>query len=682
MRIPVFLLISFKILSLAYIFSILQTQPAHADRGLNEKPRLSLAGFYCEKGLAPGNYRGNRVCRPCGGRYQPACEARRIGKQCTAAYTQKNDDDICEPRGGNNQPKLRGIGYDCRPGYNLGSNDRCTTCGGNNQIRCEAGRANGGGRCNGNLDSYKGTCYAKGYNGQPAWPRERIGFRCNEADLAPDSDGNCAPCGRDGQPHCETLRPGDRCTQAYTQDIDGICEARGGLGQKAFKGIGFDCRPGLNYRKGSDGVKRCEPCGGQGELICEILREGYVCDDDLTQDFRWGRDICVADEPEMDDLVYEASIAMLKEVGSDIFNAVVPMSVELHEDQETLDGINNEEDGAADGLEEESRSITEAFDFKTLTVGATAEANFIIGIGVEAGAAFDITKAKKPFKWYSAVGVSNQLGAGSSYGAVVGVWNSENDGLGKAVLEGGSKSVGIVMDIRRLREIAGYKQSLLTDIGTQSSPATLLIGVWFERDDDATNWSELDFAGFTFSPVLGVGSNIAGTTYVEATTFQSAAPSSGSTGLNQLNNLSTTTLAGGTKLQRCFGQCWVQGLGGEPPATIETFPVADDPSLQAISASGTRARTPVARPSADTQLAGSLWMFEVQGNKFYLKVVEQTADKIIIQRANSTEQTAYNRTASGEYIANTGQRISISNAAAGQWISADGARSYQMSRAN
>lgn len=679
MRIPVFLLISLKLLFLGFVFSILQTQPAHADRGLNEKPRLSLAGFYCEKGLAPGNYQGERACVKCGGRNQPACEARRLGKQCTAAYTQKNDNGICEPRGGNNQPKLKGIGYDCRPGYNIGSNGRCATCGGDGQIQCEAGRASGGGRCNGNLDTYKGVCYAKGYNGQPAWPRARMGFRCNEANLAPGSDGNCAPCGNAGQPHCETMRPGDRCTQAYTQDIDGICEARGGFGEEAFEGIGFDCRPGFNYRKDDNGVKICEPCGGQGELICEVLREGYVCDDGLTQDWRWGRDVCVAEDPEMDDIVYEASVTLLKEVGSDIFNAVVPMAFEIHDDQDTLDGISNEEGNATGNLEDESRSLTEAFDFKTLSVGATAEANFIIGIGVEAGVAFDITNKKNDLKWYSSVGVSNQLGAGSSYGAVVGVWNSENDDLGATLLEGGSQSVGIVIDIRRLREMAGNKQSLLTNIGTQGSTATLLIGVWFERDDDAEEYSDLKFSGFTFSPVLGVGSNIAGTTYVESTTYQAAAPSSGSP---KLNNLTSRTLAGGTTLQHCRGQCWVEGLGREAPVLVETYPVEIDPSLQATPASAMRSDRPVERTTNTPELAGSLWMFEVQGNKFYLKVVEQTTNTIIIQRANSTNRVIYRATDAGEYVSDTGQRISIGSAKTGQWISADGMKIYQMSRVN
>ena len=113
MRMPVFLLIIFKVLALAFVFSALQEQSAYADRGLNETPRSSW-GFECEKGLAPGTYDGKRACVKCGGRNQPACEPRRVGKQCTASYTQKNSDGICEPRGGNNQPKLKGIGYDLR----------------------------------------------------------------------------------------------------------------------------------------------------------------------------------------------------------------------------------------------------------------------------------------------------------------------------------------------------------------------------------------------------------------------------------------------------------------------------------------------------------------------------------------------------------------------------------------
>ncbi len=743
MRMPVFLLIIFKVLALAFVFSALQEQSAYADRGLNETPRSSW-GFECEKGLAPGTYDGKRACVKCGGRNQPACEPRRVGKQCTASYTQKNSAGICEPRGGNNQPKLRGIGYDCRPGYNVGSNGKCQTCGGVGQVACESTRP--GDRCTAayTQKNSAGICEARGGNNQPklrgigydcrpgynvgsngkcqtcggvdqvACETTRPGDRCTAAytqknsagicearggegqpimtgigfDCRPgfnwqrnsDGDKYCTACGGAGQVACETTRPGERCTAAYTQkNSEGICEARGGNGQPTLTGLGFECRPGFNWRKHGDGAKRCEPCGAQGQPKCEEFRDGPKCEPGLKVDSRPGRNYCVADEPDEFDLVYEASKDKLREVGDNIFDAIVPMAFELHSDQDTLEEINDNDEDAAGDLEDDSRSFSELVDFKTLSVGATAEANFIIGVGVEGGVAFDITDQEKAMKWYSSFAVSNQLGYGSSYGAVLGIWNVQNNQLGAPVSEGGAKSVGVIFDVRTWLEFAGKKSTFLTDIGTQSSTATLLIGVWFERDEDVTEYEDLKFTGFTLSPVLGVGQNIAGTTYVEATTFQSRAPVTNET---ELNNLSSWKLAGGGDLQRCYGQCWVDGLGRERPDYLQTYPVIDDPSLLNVSTSGTRARTPAANSSSDVRLAGSLWMFEVQGNKFYLKVVDAASGKIVIQNVNSTNRVTYTQTSSGEYVANSGQRLSFESASAGEWISADGSRKYPMSRVN
>lgn len=688
MRTAVFLFISLKLLFLAFVFGILQTQPAHADRGLNEKPRLSLAGFYCEKGLAPGIYQGERACVTCGGRNQPACEARRLGKQCTAAYTQKNDDDICAPVGGNGQPKMKGIGFDCRPGYNVDSNDICQPCGGTDQVACEATRP--GDRCTAAYTQVvNGYCRARGGNGQPKL--RGIGYDCRPGYNV-DSNDICRPCGGTNQVACEATRPGDQCTDAYTQkNRDGYCEPRGGNGQRVMTGMGFECRPNFNWRKHIDGVKRCEPCGSQGQPRCEALRDGPPCGKDLEPDSRPGTNFCVAKKPSEVDLAYEASKDMLREAGDSIFNAIVPMAFEVHDDQDTLEGLSDEDEGAAGDLEDESRSFSDLVDFKTLSVGATAEANFIIGVGVESGFAFDITDANQAMKWYGSIGVSNQFGAGSSYGAVLGIWNVENDGLGKPLSEGGAKSVGIIFDLRTWLDFAGHSSSVLTDIGTQSSTATLLIGVWFDAEDvtEDTVWRDR-FTGFTISPVLGVGQNIAGTTYVESKTIQAAAPSS----QPSLNNMGSRILSGGGQLQYCGGQCWINGLGRERPDYLETLPIDDDPSLLAAPVARSRVEGPSTgseqTDSADNgtgavksiALRDSLWMFEVRGNKFYLKIVDAQSNAIIVQRVNSTELTKYNLSSSGEYIADTGQRISVSTPSAGQWISADGQRTYSLSRVN
>lgn len=639
------------------------------DQKLCKFPKV----FKCDKGYAPN--KAETKCVPCGGRNEVACEPLRKGKRCTAAYTHEVY-GVCRRHGGEGEAKLRGVGFDCRPGFNLDDGGkRCTACGDVNEPSCEAGRP--GKRCTAayTQSNSSGICEARGGEGQEKL--RGIGYDCRPG-FNIGSAGTCTACGGAGQPSCEATRPGKRCTAAYTQENkDGICEARGGNGQPVMTGLGFECRPGFNWRKHEDGEKRCEPCGGQGQPRCEAMRPGDPCGAGLEVDSRPGRNYCVAEQPDTVDLVYEASKEILRDAGEGIFNAVVPMAFEIHEDQEALSDISDEDEGAAGDLEDDSRSLADLVDFKTLSVGATAEANFIIGVGVEGGVAFDITDREDALKWYSSIGVSNQLGAGSSYGGVIGIWNVRNNQLGKPISEGGAKSVGVIFDVRTFLEFAGKKTSVLTDIGTQSSTATLLIGVWFERDDEVTEYEDLKFTGFTFSPVLGVGTNIAGTTYVEATTFQSYAPVSNED--PEILDLSRIRLAGGKEIRKCVDQCWLEGMGRQKPDQAQVLPVYDQlpaPSAQSGRVTATRAS------SASVGLENSLWSFQVQGKAFYLKVLEQDAGSITVQRANSGERVKYVQVGSGEYRNTAGQRLVFDNGGSGSWISADGSQTYPMKRVN
>lgn len=475
----------------------------------NEKAwPASRIGFRCDKGLG---VKGGE-CKPCGhGDGQPACEAARSGPQCYRYM--ENVNGICRARGGNGQDPYSGAGFDCKPGYNVGEGGKCRPCGGEDQVECEPLRK--GPRCEDGLENYKNYCRAWGNEGKEAWPAIRVGFRCNTADLAPNGAGVCSPCGGSGQIACETMRPGNRCTANYHQENDaGICEARGGDGQPAFTGLGFECRPGHNWDRGFPGNRTCQPCGGMGQIVCEVMREGPVCEEGLTRDLKWGRDICV---PTLEDDVEQAALRFLEDAGTGLFNTIVPMAFELNDDEEQLDGLAGEDDGAGDAVEGDADTAAGGLglpEIKTLTFGATAEANFIVGFGVETGVAIDIhNDPRNAMKWYGSGSASAQLGAGSSYGAVIGMYAKENDDIG-------GPSVGLVFDIRNLLDTIGLSSNFLTDIGTQSSTATVLVGVWYERDGDELG----DFAGITISPVLGVGGNALGTTYVEATTVQPFAP--------------------------------------------------------------------------------------------------------------------------------------------------------------
>ncbi|MEO1028301.1 MAG: hypothetical protein AAFX02_04515 [Pseudomonadota bacterium] len=475
----------------------------------NEKAwPASRVGFRCDKNLGVKDGK----CVPCGhGDGQPACEAARSGPQCYRYM--ENVNGICRARGGNGQDPYSGAGFDCKPGYNVGEGGKCRPCGGEDQIECEALRK--GPQCEDGLENYKNYCRSYGNEGKEAWPAIRVGFRCNTADLAPNAAGVCSPCGGSDQIACETMRPGNRCTANYHQENDaGICEARGGDGQPAFTGLGFECQPGYNWDRGFPGNRTCEPCGGLGEIVCEVMREGPVCEEGLTRDIKWGRDICV---PTLEDDVEQAALRFLEDAGTGLFNTIVPMAFELNDDEDRLEGLAGEDDGAAGAAESDADAAAGGLDLpeiKTLSFGAAAEANFIVGFGVETGVAIDIhNDPRNRMRWYGSGSASAQLGAGSSYGAVIGMWANENDDID-------GPSVGLVFDIRNLLDTIGLSSNFLTDIGTQSSTATVLVGVWYERDGDELG----DFAGITISPVLGVGGNALGTTYVEATTIQPFAP--------------------------------------------------------------------------------------------------------------------------------------------------------------
>ncbi len=260
---------------LAFIAGV---SPAHAKGGEGEKPRS--IGFNCDKGLAP---QGGK-CVKCGHKAgQPACEPMRRGPQCYRYM--ENVNGTCRARGGNNQDPYSGAGFDCKPGYNVGANGKCTPCGDNNEVECEAMRP--GPQCNGDLNNDGGICTNRGLEGGEPWPAIRPGFRCESGTTAyqgPDEDmETCQACGDTGQPACHAMRKGHRCTAAYHQpDSDDICEARGGQDQPAMTGPGFECRPGFNWVKNDAGDKICTRCGGLNQVNCEVMREGDACGANLV----------------------------------------------------------------------------------------------------------------------------------------------------------------------------------------------------------------------------------------------------------------------------------------------------------------------------------------------------------------------------------------------------------------
>ena len=630
-------------------------------------------GFRCNTASLAPNASGK--CKPCGhADGQPACEKLRKGPQCYRYM--ENISGVCVARGGNGQQPYAN-GFDCKPGYNVGDAGTCQPCGGSGQIECEAMRP--GPQCDDGLDSYKNVCGAWGAEGQTPWPAARIGFRC-EPGLAPSGAGDeetCEPCGKADQPSCEPLRPGKRCDDAYTQENDdGICEKRGGNGQPAFEGIGFECREGFNWDRGLPGNRTCEPCGGFGEVTCEVARPGSICDEGLEQDHDWSldRNRCY---PSLMSKTTDAAWDKIDDVGEDLMG-LLGDAFSIHDDSGLTQSLANQDDAAADALSASTDNgvnpcLLDAF--KAFSVGATAEANFIIGLGIEGGIAWDVTpEPRNPWKWYGAVSQSTQLGAGTSYGANLGCWTSENTELS-------GQSVGLVIDLRDfISKTHGLETDILTDVAGGRT-ATVLVGIWFERDGDRLG----DFAGITLSPVLGNGLNLLGATYVESTTgqFGAAAPD----GTMRISTLETGEIGNGESMNYCKGNCRIFAGATPTPPSDQPLPVTFSPaSAQSASASAvrsTRAVENVPPPAQDGNtdlMVQGAWSYDLAGRAMVERVTAQDGNSITIQSSGSASGIVYNRVGPDTYKNAAGRTFRFVSAERGIWFTADRQRSYQITR--
>ncbi|MEM1036685.1 MAG: hypothetical protein AAGI14_07990 [Pseudomonadota bacterium] len=615
-------------------------------RGGNNQPKLRGIGYDCRPGHNVGS---NGKCTKCGGTNQVACEATRPGKQCTVAYNQKNSDGICEPRGGNNQPKLKGIGYDCRPGFNVGSDGKCTTCGGTDQVACEATRP--GDRCTAAYTQANsdGICEPRGGEGQPIM--SGIGFDCRPGfNWQKDDDGEkiCTACGGTGQVACEATRPGTRCTAAYTQaNDDRICEPRGGEGQPILSGIGFDCRPGFNWRKNAEGEKYCTACGGENQIGCEATRSGQgFCNEGYEYDL--GDKRCYLKPGEYDDPFYVTNYS----------SSSVYATVHWYATNDEL-WIMDEAEIAANSTHEfwiagERTCTTEKYNS-----GSAYDPSNIVQVIF--GDRLRDTCAAQHFQ--------------------VLFWSDEFDRVKWAVENALVGSViQIMMEYGGGKAVAKVTNGLIPVPGVSS--ATDAVSLWLfnvYRDLRDPNGDLAEFG------VHAWAYNLPQRKGWVAYWGEDYRPDFGLTTSETPNHeaLLHPCERGG------FSWATAPNDDGDLVGGIEIPDAGDCDDWEPSSASvpltvtasyGSRVAQSVS--AAPVSLVGSLWMFEIQGNKFYLKVTDQRSNTISVQRANSTEQTTYTRSASGNYVAADGQRLAFTNATTGQWISADGAARYTMSRVN
>lgn len=474
MRMPVFLIITLKILALTLVFSALQTQPAHADRGLNEKPRKSAFGFYCEKGLAPATFRGNRVCRPCGkADGQPACEEKRIGPTCGNRLIEVGSK--CKSCGGRGEvacPKIE-WGYPCEGSMAPDANGVCNPCGGRNQSACRALK-----------------------------PGEQCG-----SWLDKNSSNICKPCGGNGEPNCRVIKAGSICKPGLGS-FDGTCRACGSKDERACPAMeqGRQCEEWTTNRDGY-----CRPCGTVATGACRVTDKGKACQDGL----QWTvNGQCKMTEKSA---LKAQAIADFEAMGNDTLDSFISSAVSLREDEAYAESLDESDEDSPPPPPNVScpDSVHQSY-----TVGIVGGAQVGVGVSGEVGAAFRCESTPglgNDSKWYSGGAISYGLQFNAEAGVTFGIWESEVNQLR-------GKVHGWTFDLFDLAKLASKGSIKAPTVKIKGVPVTpsIVVGLWYARKDTDMdgngNW-DFDYQGMTLTITGVVGDGI-GPEYVRATTNQ------------------------------------------------------------------------------------------------------------------------------------------------------------------
>ena len=504
------LLLIIKAAAICFAAMWIMTGTAEAACG-GKNERLCKIGFKCDKGYAPVGSK----CKPCGRKNQPACQAARVGPQCFD-YLEKIGGK-CVARGGQGQKPYSGAGFDCRPGYNVGSNGKCTRCGGKDQVECEKLRR--GDQCKSGLSNYKNICRKWGKEGEKAWPKSRPGFPCGKG-LATEN-GICVKCGGKDQPMCRATRPGPQCRDYLGQE-DGYCRPRGKQGQKPYSGIGFDCAPGFNV--GSDDL--CTACGREGQISCEVMRSGDQCNEGLSK-----KDgICKPDaRAALSDRVRDAMKESIATFAESLFEMVQTAQEADESDAArtafTTSKTNYKKTQGRRAVGSTMRVNTNDLpendgciggNFNSWSLGFGGEAGIIGGGGGEAGMVFrcgDHQANQKDSKWYTSTIKNYSAGGGASAGVTVGMWKADFDNLA-----GPSHgfTLGLSDALSTLQAASVSTRTLDKFDDLLKASFELSLSAWYEQNDDG---SVGGFAGLSVTLSKGVGVN-AGGIYSDVTTYQ------------------------------------------------------------------------------------------------------------------------------------------------------------------
>lgn len=508
----------FLIKAAAICFAAMWIMTGTADAACGGKnERTCKIGFKCDNGYAAVG----KKCKPCGRKDQPACVAVRPGPQCLNYLEKING--TCRARGGQGQRPYSGAGFDCRPGYNVGSDGNCTRCGGKDQVECEALRK--GPQCNSGLENYKNICRKWGQEGEKPWPKIRPGFPCDkglvtETNSSTNKD-ECVKCGGEDQPMCRATRPGPQCRD-YLGEVDGYCRPRGKEGQQTYEGIGFDCAPGFNV--GDDNL--CTACGGNGQISCEVMRKGPRCNVGFTEE----DGIC---EPDVIAILSDRVKDAMKESIATFADNLIDMAdtaQKADESDAARRAFNVAEDNykATKGLRSNGSSMrVNTADipdnegclgghFNSWSIGFGGEAGVIGGDGGEAGMVFrcaDHQANQQDSKWYASKIKNYSAGGGASVGVTVGMWKADFDNLA-GPSHGFTLGLSDAFSTLQAASVSTRTMDKFDDLLKASFELSL--SAWYVQNNDG---SIGDFAGLSVTLSKGVGVN-AGGIYSDVTTYQ------------------------------------------------------------------------------------------------------------------------------------------------------------------
>ena len=356
-----------------------------------------------------------------------------------------------------------------------------------------------------------------------------FGFACAEGKAPlPHNKKKCVPCGHKGEPACEALRKGPECFD-YTQKINGICEARGGQGEKQYKKglgfIGFDCKPG--YQKDPNRKGYCTACGELHQPSCEAARKGPACAEGLKPKKIGNSDQCVLDTGIESQLKRRATEEIMRNLQAVVDLAIKAINERTHKSSVRASVASYKKgkkvspgSGTATAVQPlvlhgaagpKSLHGSSGGGFMSWTLGTGADAVVGLGVSVETGLAFPLAGGGQ--KGFTQFSTDFQLGIEATGGVTAGLsTNAYNKQGGKSL--GYRMSVASVIQVvKGLKDLAELVEDLTQ---LEEVHPDLVIGVWFDR---AAGGHVGSFQGITATVGAAAGLGL-GATYSRAQTWQ------------------------------------------------------------------------------------------------------------------------------------------------------------------